>query len=755
MSDDGFFAEIATAPDEPGPYLVYSDALQLRGDPRGDLISIQHALETADWSVAADLRRREAMLIQANEEAWLGPVLEHREALELRWRYGFVHAARVWTVGALHALMALPAAASTLVELRIGRPKEDGNWSSYQPVIDALAFHPALRRLYITDVDLRGYTRAANVTLDARAKQLDTLVVQTRRLKLVGWDRTPARLRTLVLHTPSVDERALARCTWPRLASVVIPAMTARDAKRVFSRKVTLGKSFDIRHDLDEQRDRQRAAWQKRVEDRAKAYPKLVAKTLDPYWITRAKVDFVAAMDKRVRRDALVEIVRAHEEWMIAPEPSAQSLGYTIGDLCDALVDNHMGECALWKAVTAARWHDDLETEIRALALISTTRWRRGDPNTAAALMDIVLAHYRKQKRPTSIAWALRQRANIDFVRSEFASAEVGYRAALEMYRELEDEANESIVLSELAGALWSRQDFAGAAEMTRQSIAMREPGAFGLGGAYYNLGAILNSMNAHAEAEAAARESLAIFRAHARPDGEAQALSLLGELMQRTNRNAEAEQMLEDALVVHRRRGAAREIGITLGNLANNAMDRADYARAAQLAEEAVELHVECGNKYNEGLQRLDLADAAIGQVRLDDAAVLVEEAIVPMRAIASLPALAAAKIRRGFIAHLRGDLAGAEGHYEDAVADAKRGNYPQLAGWTALYTAVIRAQQQRAEDASALVAQARAIFEGHVQGLAAADTTEAVVARIGGSLAPVPTPRSFDAHVIAMLAR
>ena len=109
MSDDAFLAEIATAPDDPAPYLIYSDALQLRGDPRGDLISIQHALETAAPEVAADLRRREATLIEENEDAWLGPLIDrhrtpltgrcdHREDLTVRWRFGFLHAARAGTV---------------------------------------------------------------------------------------------------------------------------------------------------------------------------------------------------------------------------------------------------------------------------------------------------------------------------------------------------------------------------------------------------------------------------------------------------------------------------------------------------------------------------------------------------------------------------------------------------------------------------------------------------------------------------------
>ena len=40
-------AAIAAAPDEVEPYLVYADWLQSRGDPRGELITLQHAMRAA------------------------------------------------------------------------------------------------------------------------------------------------------------------------------------------------------------------------------------------------------------------------------------------------------------------------------------------------------------------------------------------------------------------------------------------------------------------------------------------------------------------------------------------------------------------------------------------------------------------------------------------------------------------------------------------------------------------------------------
>lgn len=47
MNDAELFAQIAAAPDSVAAYLVLADVLQQRGDPRGELIVTQHALDTA------------------------------------------------------------------------------------------------------------------------------------------------------------------------------------------------------------------------------------------------------------------------------------------------------------------------------------------------------------------------------------------------------------------------------------------------------------------------------------------------------------------------------------------------------------------------------------------------------------------------------------------------------------------------------------------------------------------------------------
>jgi uncharacterized protein (TIGR02996 family) len=76
--------ELLAQPHDPAPFLVYADALSERGDPRGELIMLQHqgALDDA------------LALIKRNRDALLGPLAELAPAsFELRWERGFVRAA--------------------------------------------------------------------------------------------------------------------------------------------------------------------------------------------------------------------------------------------------------------------------------------------------------------------------------------------------------------------------------------------------------------------------------------------------------------------------------------------------------------------------------------------------------------------------------------------------------------------------------------------------------------------------------------
>lgn len=72
--DHALEARIAEDLDALEPYLVYADWLQERGDPRGELITIQVLMETADATSMATLRQREIDLLRDHLAYLRGPL---------------------------------------------------------------------------------------------------------------------------------------------------------------------------------------------------------------------------------------------------------------------------------------------------------------------------------------------------------------------------------------------------------------------------------------------------------------------------------------------------------------------------------------------------------------------------------------------------------------------------------------------------------------------------------------------------------
>ena len=89
-------AAIRATPDAVEPYLVYADWLQSRGDPRGELITLQHAMRSqgnpADF---VKFRPHEEALRKQHAAAWLGDCIANAvpRAVRLEWAMGFVDGA--------------------------------------------------------------------------------------------------------------------------------------------------------------------------------------------------------------------------------------------------------------------------------------------------------------------------------------------------------------------------------------------------------------------------------------------------------------------------------------------------------------------------------------------------------------------------------------------------------------------------------------------------------------------------------------
>ena len=80
-------AAIARAPEERGGYLVYADWLQQQGEPRGELIVVQHALAAAPNDAA--LHVRELVLFEEHGAIFLGPLAAAPDSRS-DWSCGFV-----------------------------------------------------------------------------------------------------------------------------------------------------------------------------------------------------------------------------------------------------------------------------------------------------------------------------------------------------------------------------------------------------------------------------------------------------------------------------------------------------------------------------------------------------------------------------------------------------------------------------------------------------------------------------------------
>jgi uncharacterized protein (TIGR02996 family) len=145
-------AKLAADPDD-ATYLVYGDWLQARGDPRGELVHVQHAMRAGgDPATFLAYKQHDVELRAAHANAWLGEaVAASAYRMKLDWRLGFVETARVDVATnaseialapLVTALLASPA--GCLVRTLIVRANVPDEFAG---VLDALGEAPALRKL--------------------------------------------------------------------------------------------------------------------------------------------------------------------------------------------------------------------------------------------------------------------------------------------------------------------------------------------------------------------------------------------------------------------------------------------------------------------------------------------------------------------------------------------------------------------------------------------------------------------------------
>lgn len=210
--------------DEAAPYLVYADALQAAGDPRGELIIVQEARARKPADRA--LGRAEDALLDANGTAWIGRAADHQEtkSLDLVWKNGFLETASIREVASARAdeiakdLFACPSAA--VLDTLLIESMRDEELGAYAKCIAKLKNRPPLRTLRIS----RNRRGGQAPTIDANA--LLEAFPQLHSLSLDGFVEDLSddchRLTALHIERPSRALAAKLKKKWPGLTRLAL-----------------------------------------------------------------------------------------------------------------------------------------------------------------------------------------------------------------------------------------------------------------------------------------------------------------------------------------------------------------------------------------------------------------------------------------------------------------------------------------------------------------------------------------------------
>ncbi len=241
-------AAIADDPDAEDPYLVYADWLQQQGDPRGELITVQHALAKKGGKDKKLATQAEAILAE-HAATLLGPLADKQQTMDrdktpcFGWELGFIKRARlafdfyadqprgIVDLGdVLRDLLAHPSG-QFLRELTIGLKRHDPD-AEYQSVLDALAkakTPPPLVKLHVGDFEYPDSIEMSWTSLGNFAKVwkvvpgLTHLEVQGGSFKL-GEIVLP-ELRTAAFRTGGLSAesmKSIGNATWPKLEKLVL-----------------------------------------------------------------------------------------------------------------------------------------------------------------------------------------------------------------------------------------------------------------------------------------------------------------------------------------------------------------------------------------------------------------------------------------------------------------------------------------------------------------------------------------------------
>lgn len=189
---DELEAAILENPDDDAPYLVYADWLMANGDPRGELIVMQHDADEAEGKRKTALRKAAAAHLEAHAAAFLGPLAAFENGTyKALWRYGYVRRLELqWNHNggwphSKHAFDELTAVLrhpsyQFIIELQLGPIADRYYDDKFQDTIDLLADLRRPAALRTLDIGVYGYA-----DVDTGFGELSELVAALPKLKRI------------------------------------------------------------------------------------------------------------------------------------------------------------------------------------------------------------------------------------------------------------------------------------------------------------------------------------------------------------------------------------------------------------------------------------------------------------------------------------------------------------------------------------------------------------------------------------------
>jgi tetratricopeptide (TPR) repeat protein len=243
--------------------------------------------------------------------------------------------------------------------------------------------------------------------------------------------------------------------------------------------------------------------------------------------------------------------------------------------------------------------------------------------------------------------------------------------AALDLCRELSDQAGEAHALNLLANLHWQHGNFAPAASNAEASLglcrALNDPR--GIVQALNSLGMVAQGQGNYEVATAYLTEGIEVIRAIDDPQGVATTVNNLGLVAYTRGDYANAAQYFEETLAIARASGERRKAATALMNLGVVGGIQGNYANAAQYFEETLAICRTIGNRRGAALALHNLGYLANLQGEFTAAQRYGQESLAIYRAIGNRRGVTDALMNLGHVARSLGEQEQALENYYEAL--------------------------------------------------------------------------------------